>query len=90
MCIQGNDLNLYEHFKECLDSIDEDGICYVYADTYEPFVEGFMHDCFDEGFNAHITGTGMLSFHIDEVKYYFDDFETFKKLIMKDFEEEER
>ena len=84
------DLKLYEHFKEHLDSIDEDGTCYVISEDYEPFVGFFMNDMFGDGFDAHVTGLGDLSFHIDKLKPYFDDFETFKRIIMKDFENKDQ
>lgn len=83
------DLRLYEHFKEHLDSVEEDGTCFVLSKDYESFVE-FMNDFFDDGFDAHITGCGDLSFHIDKLKPYFDDFEIFKRIIIKDFKDKDK
>lgn len=49
-----------------------------------------MNDFFDDGFDAHITGCGDLSFHIDKLKPYLDDFEIFKRIIIKDFKDKDK
>ena len=80
-----SDLELYQHFIDCVDEVHEDGTCFVNSFDYENFVLGLAIEDSEQGFEAFVTHHGDICFNIDDMMHFFDDFETFKDLFMRQF-----
>lgn len=78
------DLELYVHFNKYVFEMHKDGNCFVYPFNYGDFTKCLPIDDAENGFEAYITSDGVLCFNINDVSQFFDDFETFKKTLMKE------
>lgn len=78
------DLELYVHFNKYVFEVHEDGICFIIPSNYENFVLELPLIDSERGFKAYVTSDGYLCFNIDDVSHFFDDFETFKEIFLKE------
>lgn len=79
------DLEIYRHFCRYVDTVNEDGTCFVSRTDYDNFVIKLPLKSSEKGFPAYVTSYGHLAFKIDDVSHFFDDFETFKKNFMEEY-----
>ena len=77
------DVELYAHFSEYVTEVHKDGMCFVEPYHYVDFVSGLdIRDC-EQGFDAFISTNGTLCFNIDDVEYFFDEFDVFKEAFIE-------
>lgn len=77
------DIELYTLLEDYVSEVHNDGMCFVEPYNYADFVEGLdIKDC-EQGFDAYVTTGGVLCFNIDELEYFFDDFETVKEKFLE-------
>lgn len=81
-----SDLELYQHFVDYVFEVHRDGNCFVRRFDYDAFTKCLPINDAEDYFDAVITSDGDLCFNIEDVLHFFDDFDTFKDLFMRQFE----
>ena len=75
------DLELYAHLEKYVSECHEDGVCFVEPYNYDRFVKKLQIR--ETPIDTKITIGGILCFDIDEFEWMCEDFDTFKRVFIK-------
>lgn len=77
------DLHLYLLIEKCSSEVHEDGVVFIPPYNYLDFVKelDIKESC--KGFDAYVSTNGCLCFKLDDISHLTEDFNDFKKRVIK-------